>query len=121
MLSLKQRTFRTQGYSCCPRICSTFERLPTYKEWDEGRMLKAYEVTRRTLSIRRAALQYNVPKSTLSDKVSGRVSFNSHSCPTHYLTDDEEELVSFLAGSARMGYAKTKKEDVAIVEEVIAF
>ena len=72
MLSLKQRTFRTQGYSCCPSIFSTLERPPTYKEWDEGRMLKAYEeVKKGTLSVRRAALQYSVPKSTLSDRVSG--------------------------------------------------
>ena len=68
-------------------------------------MLKAYqEVKKRTLSVRSAVLQYSVPKSTLSDRVSGRVSFNSHSGPIRYLTDEEEgELVSFLAGSARMG------------------
>ena len=68
-------------------------------------MLKAYEeVKKKTLSVRRAALQYSVPKSTLSDRISGRVSFNSHSGPTRYLTgEEEEELVSFLAGSARMG------------------
>ena len=42
-------------------------------------------------------IQYSFPTSTLSDRVSGPVSFNSHSGPTSYLTDDaeEEELVSF--------------------------
>ena len=81
-------------------------------------MLKAYEeVKKGTLTVRRAVLQYSVPKSTLSNRVSGRISFNSHRGPTRYLTgDEEEELVNFLAGSARMGYAKTKKEVVAIVE-----
>ena len=85
-------------------------------------MFKAYEeVKKGTLFVRMAALQYNVPKSTLSDRVSGQVLFNTHSGPTRYLTDDdEEELVSFLTGLARMGYAKTKKEVVPIMEEVIA-
>ena len=57
-------------------------------------------------------------KSTLSDRVSGRVSFDSHSGPAHYLTD-AEELVSFPCGAARMGYARTKRDVFAIVEEVV--
>ena len=73
------------------------------------------------MSIRRAAELYSVPKSTLSDRVSGRVQFGSHSGPARYLTDEEEEeLANFLCGCAKMGYARTKKDVLAIVEEILA-
>ena len=59
-------------------------------------------------------------KSTLSDRVTGRVSEGSHSGASRYLTDEEEaELVHFLVGSASVGYAKTKKDVLAIVSLII--
>ena len=73
-----------------------------------------------TLSVRRAAEAYDIPRSTLSDRVTGRVNEASHSGPSRYLSDEEEaELVHFLAGSASMGYAKTKKDVLAFVNRVI--
>ena len=84
-------------------------------------MCRAYEAVKGGQSVRRTAEQYNIPKSTLADRVSGRVKFGSHSGPERYLTDmEEEELVSFICQSARMGYAKTKREIFAIVEEVLS-
>lgn len=44
----------------------------------------------------------------------------AHSGPKWYLSDEEEQFVTFLVGSARMGYAKTKKEVIAIVEELLS-
>ena len=58
-------------------------------------------------TIRRAAEEFGVPKSTLYDRVSGRISFGARSGPPRYLTDQEEkELVSFLIGCAKIGFAK---------------
>lgn len=83
-------------------------------------MYRAYEAVKDGLSVRRAAEQYSIPKLTLNDRITGRVKFGTHSGPQRYLTDEEErELVSFICQSARMGYAKTKKEVLAHVEEVI--
>ena len=84
-------------------------------------MLHAYNAVKESrMSIRQAAEAYHVPKSTLADRVSGRVKFGSHSGPTRYLSDDEEEeLTRFLEGTASMGYAKSKKEVLAIVEEIV--
>ena len=77
------------------------------------------EVREGRLSIRRVADTYQIPKSTLSDRVSGRVREGSHSGPSRYLADEEEaELVYFLVGSANVGYAKTKKDVLAIVSRV---
>ncbi|KAF3978760.1 MAG: hypothetical protein HFP77_00250, partial [Methylococcales symbiont of Iophon sp. n. MRB-2018] len=75
----------------------------------------------KSVSIRRAAEQFNVPKSTLSDRVSGKVKFGSHSGPERYLTDhEEEELFNFISECAKMGYAKTKLEILAIVKEIVS-
>ena len=57
----------------------------------------------------------------MSDRLTGRVKFGAHSGPSRFLSDDEEEeLVKFLCQSARMGYAKTKREILSIVEAIIA-
>ena len=64
---------------------------------------------------------YDIPKSTLNDRVSGHVEFGSRSGPARYLTDKEkQELVNFLYGCAKMGYAKTRKDVLAIVESIMA-
>ncbi len=50
-------------------------------------------------TIRRAAEEFGVPRSTLYDRVCGRVMFGARSGPTRYLNDQEEkELCFFLPG-----------------------
>jgi len=49
------------------------------------------DVTKGVLGVRRAALEYGVPKSTLSDRVTGRVRPGSKSGAPRYLNDEEEE------------------------------
>ena len=64
---------------------------------------------------------YNVPKSTLWDRVSGNVSFGAHSGPPRYLNDiEEEELVTFLVGSAKIGFTRTKEQVLCIVRAALA-
>ena len=124
-MAVSDRTFRSTSVPRCTSVppSTSPERPPVYKEaYDEDRLQKAYEeVKEGRLSVRRAAERYRVPKSTLSDRVTGKVKFHSHSGPTRYLTDSEEAgLVSFISHCARMGYAKTRKEILAIVEERIS-
>ena len=57
-------------------------------------MKKAIEDVRAGYSIRRAAADYGIPKSTLADRISGRVIDGT---PAKYLSDAEEaELVKFI-------------------------
>lgn len=58
------------------------------------------------LMVRRAAMTYNIPKSTLHDRVSGKVLPGAKSGALRYLTDEEEELVRWIEGCAEVGYAK---------------
>ena len=72
-------------------------------------------------SVRCAAEFYHVPRSTLFDRVSGRVVFGAKSGPSKYLSDkDEEELVNFLSGCAAVGDARSKRDITALVQEVNA-
>ena len=64
---------------------------------------------------------FDIPRSTLYDRMSGRVEFGARSGPAHYLNDQEEkELVRFLIGCAKIGYAKTRKQVLGIVRTIVA-
>ena len=53
------------------------------------------------LSVRRVALMYGVPKSTLGDRISGRVLYGSTCGREKYLSDEEEEeLAIFIENCA---------------------
>ncbi len=63
------------------------------------------------MGINRAALDHEVPRTTLQDRVSGRVIHGTNSGPKPYLMrEEEEELVGFLLHCARQGYGKTRGE-----------
>ena len=64
-----------------------------YKKWTEERLKLAYDaVLNEELSIREAADAFDVPKSTLHDRVSGRVPFVKLSGSVRYLSDAEEMM-----------------------------
>ncbi len=55
------------------------------------------------------------------DRVSGRVQFGAKSGPPRYLSDNEEkELSNFLVGCAKIGYARSRKQVIALVRAIIA-
>ena len=67
-------------------------------------------------SIRKTADEFDVPKSTLYDRISGRIAFGAKSGPPAYLSVKEEaELVKLLVGLARIGFARTCKHELNIV------
>ncbi len=61
-----------------------------------------------------------VPRSTLQDRVSGRVVFGSHSGPESYLTQEEErELVLFIKGCSAIGFSRSRQQVITIVQQVM--
>ena len=117
--SLKNRTFSSKPKVYVPLMKDP--RPSQYKYWNEERLSKAYEAIKNDgLSIRRAAEEYNVPKSTLHDRITGRVMFGATSGPSKYLSSEEEdELVVFLKGCSSMGFPRSRKEIIAIVQNVV--
>ena len=62
------------------------------------------------LTVRHATLEYNVPRSTLPDRVTGKVCPGAVGGAPRYLDDEEEEeLVKFLLHCAQMGCPKTSR------------
>ena len=106
---LSQRVFTVSGgYN--PVLCGrSSSRRAHYKEWDEVQMGKAVEAcVNEGMSIRQAAFHFGVPKSTLGDRMSGRVVPCSTSGPKTYLSPVEEtELVKFLLRCAAIGDPKS--------------
>ena len=92
-----------------------------YKAWDESKMSRALlDVTKEGMTIRQAAVVYGVPKSTLGDRISGRVTEGATSGPQTYLEPEEEkELVDFLLKSCDIGYAKSRKQVIALVKRLM--
>ena len=83
-------------------------------------MLAAMEAVRQgTLSINKAAILHSVPKTTLKDRLSGRVVHGTNLGPAKYLDSEEEQaLADHLIESAKAGYGKTRRQVKGIVENV---
>ena len=92
-----------------------------YKTYDEQKLFAAYEdVIHKGVSVRRAAMQYRVPGTTLMDRVSGRIPFGKRSGSVKYLSDEEEaELVCFVIGCAGVGYSYSRRDVIALVQEFL--
>jgi len=66
------------------------------------------------LGINRSTKEYNVPRTTLKDRVAGRVKHTSKSGPDPHLTlGKETKLAKFLINVCKVVHGKTKREMVA--------
>lgn len=119
--SLQSRVVRSKGRVPL-NVPFISQRQPTYREYSILSMEKAYEaVVTGTMSVRKAAEEYGVPRSTLHEKVTGKVALQVKSGSKNYLTDEEEaSLVDFLVGCATIGYAKSRKDVMAIAQQIIS-
>ena len=71
-------------------------------------------------TIRQVAEEFGVKKSTLHDHLSGKVALGSHKGPPRLLSEEEEqELYHFLVSCAKIGFAKSCKEILAIVSAAL--
>ena len=124
-IPLSQRVYRgkysgqSTGVGTLQQTCdhATRNRVVGYKEWTYDKMDKAIKaVIDDGMSIRRAAEEFNVPKSTLGDRISGRTLHGASSGRPKYLTDEEEDiLVKFLLKCAAIGYPCSSNEVIAMV------
>ena len=123
-LPLAQRVLRTRNQSDIPPptgIKSATSRPLAYKTYSDKAMNEAVKtVVERGIPVRKAALMHAVPKSTLGDCVSGRTLQGATSGANRFLTDDEEEeLVNFILGCSSIGYSKTIKDILALVQKTL--
>ena len=81
-------------------------------QWTAEQMDAAlYSVTHDLLSRNKAADLHGVPRSTLKDRLSGRVKHGTKPGPKPYLSAEEEaELTSHLLQAADLGFGKTRRD-----------
>lgn len=95
------------------------QRPGQYKLYDVGKLERACADVQKGMSLRRAELEYGIPKSTIHGYASGNqmIGTTGH---RRYLSDEEEyELVRFLIGCANVGYARSRKQIIATVESYL--
>ena len=119
--SLKDRIVRASSVtSRNTSDSSSSGRSGQYKLWDDINMDKAIALCDNGSSVRHAAELCGVPKSTLYDRMSGKVKQGAKPGPDPYLTvEEEEELASFLCKCAKIGYPHTQKQVLGLVQVML--
>ena len=80
-------------------------------------MQAAFEAVEQGKAVNRASQDFNVPRSTLYDRVSGRVVHGVNPGPKPYLDQPEEkELSNYLKQCTKVGCGKTRRDVLCIVE-----
>ena len=105
-----------------PKTVKRFSCSPAkFRSWSNEAMLQAIETVKSgKLGVNRAALEHNVLRTTLKDRISGRVVHGTNMGPKPYLTyEEEKELVDFLLMCSRIGYGKTRSEVLRIIEAIM--
>ena len=100
-----------------PQSCSA--RPLKYKTWTSENLERACQAVESGLSLRQAAEEYQIPKSTIQDHVSGKVLSGSKSGQKYLTDEEEEELVTFLLETAKIGFPRTRKEVILIVQATV--
>ena len=99
---------------------SLSNRSLAYKNWDEQSIRAACRaVHEEGLSQRRAAEEYGIPRSTLGDHYRGKVLLGAKCGSPKYLTEyEEKELLRFLMKCASIGYPKSRKCVISLVQRL---
>ena len=119
-LPIKERIFCSTKSRSATVLPSLVGRPLNYLKLDFCKITRAVEAVHKGMSIRRAAEEYGIPQSTLHDHVVGKVKLGSKSGPRMYLNStDELDLVNFLTGSSQLGYSRTTKQVIQIVQDVV--
>ena len=92
----------------------------TRKQWMDREMLAAIDDVKQGMSCNKAADAHCVPRSTLKDRISGRVIHGRNPGPVCYLSSEEESLLAdYLLKASDMGYGKTRRDVCCIVESYL--
>ena len=88
-------------------------------QWSNQQMEAAMKAVESGSGINQAARDYGVPKTTLKDRISGKVQHGQKPGPKTYLSGTEEcELGTFLKECAGIGYGKTRRDVMRIAQSV---
>ena len=82
-------------------------------------MIAAMEAIKSGISVSRAALEHNVPRTTLQDRHLGRVKHgNKPGHRSNLSKHEEKDLVHFIEVVGSVGYGRTRSQVLNIAESV---
>jgi len=112
----KRRSRRSQS------VLAVFHspRKASRRHWTGTQMKSAMDAVKKGgMSTKRAPLQYDVPKTTLQDRISGKVIHGTNPGARLYLNRAEEkELGEFIVTVGKIGFGKTHRQIKNIAEKV---
>ncbi|XP_062398533.1 uncharacterized protein LOC134088547 isoform X2 [Sardina pilchardus] len=89
------------------------------KQWKDEDMVQAMEEVARGMPVRQACKVFNVPRNTLMDRVSGRVTHGRREGPSNKLSvEDEQALVEYCQYCADHGFPLTRAQVLAYATAV---
>ena len=103
-----------------PPCFPSSDRPSAYRDYSAERMVRAFEAVQQgDLSVRRAVEEYGVSRSILQDKVACRFILNARSGWALLTANEEKHLDDFLIGCASIGYAKSRKDVLSTVQQIL--
>lgn len=87
--------------------------------YQQNSLEKAVKAVESGLSVRQAAKQFNIPKSTIGDRVSGRLGLNSnHGRPPALSPELESKIVSSIKMAAKLGVGLSQSQILRRTKEL---
>lgn len=119
-LPLAKRVARSSSKATSVVVPQVHGERGTYRTWDDIALQNAVAAFDKGMPYRQAAEMYGVPKSMVHDHLSGKIALGARPGPDPYLSiEEEEELASFLIETAKIGYPHTKRQVLAVVQEMV--
>ncbi len=109
MANKKYKGFRRRQLQSRSSPSTQVNRNSKRKKWSDDQMVGAIQaVINNRLSMNQAADNYQVPRSTVKDRLNGRVTTHGvNPGPKPYLTKDEEQgLTDYLISAANIVYGR---------------
>ena len=115
------RRLATSSDSSCVLRSERRDRQTYHKGENLTKLQLAGDAVAKGVTVRRAAEMYGIPTSTLHGHANGKVLLGASAGFPKYLSDaEEQDVVRWLEGCAKVGCAKTVHEVRAVVGSIVA-
>ena len=95
--------------------------MPKYREYNSENVRAAVAAVEGGMSFRKAAKMYGIPKTTIHDRVAGRIALTTtRSGPPTILTPaEEDQLVNHIIKCGKVGYPLSKTDVKLVVKHIL--
>ena len=119
--AMPHKTKCLKGRKCnksAPPVLQSPAKRPRRKQWTTEQMEAAIKAVKSESGVNRAAIDHDVPPTTLKDRLSGKVKQEASGRPRYLNKEEETKLSSFLKQCSSIGLGKTRQDEMKIAESV---